>query len=187
LLYGPSRRSLTLTAAFNAAYEVPETRRRWKVLLLSLAFGPVLALIVIVSVGLMLIGPQVVEQVAQLVGWDRPFVLLWGWLRFPVALFLLAVVLSVVYRYGPDTRQRFRSVDPGVALAVVLWAVSSVGFSFYLANFAMLFYLYLCASVVLVGAGVNAAIYHVASDSTIQSEKPGSGHETAGVQRLKDV
>jgi membrane protein len=121
------------------------------------------------------------------VGWDRPFVLLWGWLRFPVALFLLAVVLSVVYRYGPDARQRFRSVDPGVALAVVLWAVSSVGFSFYLANFAMLFYLYLCASVVLVGAGVNAAIYHVASDSTIQSEKPGSGHETAGVQRLKDV
>ena len=60
MLYGPSRWSLTLTAAFNAAYEVPETRRRWKVLLLSLAFGPVLALIVIVSVGLMLIGPQVV-------------------------------------------------------------------------------------------------------------------------------
>src|SRR5829696_5129217 len=154
-LWSVSAVSRTLTEAFNAAYEVPETRRWWKVLLLSLAFGPVLALIVIVSVGLMLIAQQVVEQVAQLVGWDRPFVLLWGWLRFPVALFLLAVVLSVVYRYGPDARQRFRSVDPGVALAVVLWAVSSVGFSFYLANFAMLFYLYLCASVVLVGAGVN--------------------------------
>src|SRR5215208_7345040 len=32
----------TLTEAFNAAYEVPETRRWWKVSTLSLAFGPVL-------------------------------------------------------------------------------------------------------------------------------------------------
>ncbi|HKH39936.1 MAG TPA: YhjD/YihY/BrkB family envelope integrity protein, partial [Rubrobacter sp.] len=73
----------TLTEAFNAAYEVPETRRWWKVLLLSLAFGPVLALTVIVSIGLMLIGPQLVERIAELVGLDEVFVLLWEWLRFP--------------------------------------------------------------------------------------------------------
>src|SRR5215208_7083657 len=46
----------TLTEAFNAVYEVPETRRWWKVSALSLAFGPILALIVIVSIGLMLVG-----------------------------------------------------------------------------------------------------------------------------------
>src|SRR5215210_1068520 len=164
----------TLTEAFNAAYEVPETRRWWKVLLLSLAFGPILALTVIVSIGLMLIGPQLVERIAELVGLDEVFVLLWEWLRFPVALTLLAVVLSLVYRFGPDVEQRFRTVVLGAALAVVLWAISSVGFSFYLANFAdygatygslgaavgLLFYLYLTASVVLLGAEVNAAIYH---------------------------
>jgi membrane protein len=61
----------------------------------------------------------------------------------------------------------------------VLWAISSVGFSFYLANFAnygvtygsigaavgLLFYLYLCASVVLLGAELNAAIYHQPTDT----------------------
>src|SRR5215207_959704 len=169
----------TLTEAFNAAYEVPETRRWWKVSLLSLAFGPVLAIMMIVSVGLMLIGPDLVERIAELVGLDEEFVLLWGWLRFPVALLLLAVVFSVVYRFGPDARQRFRSVVMGAALAVVLWAISSVGFSFYLANFAdygatygslgaavgLLFYLYLTASVVLLGAEVNAAIYHAYPNS----------------------
>ena len=95
-----------------------------------------LALMVIVSVALMLIGPQLVERIAELVGLDDLFVSLWGWLRFPVALLLLAVVLSVVYRFGPNVEQRFRSVVVGAALAVVLWAISSVGFSFYLANFA---------------------------------------------------
>jgi membrane protein len=181
----------TLTEAFNAAYEAPETRRWWKVSALSLAFGPILAFMVIVSVGLMLIGPDLVERIAGLVGLDEVFVFLWGWLRFPVALSLLAVVLSLVYRFGPNARQRFRSVVLGAALAVVLWAITSVGFSFYLATFAsygvtygslgaavgLLFYLYLTASVVLLGAEVNAAIYSSGPDGSVQAEKPGSDHE----------
>jgi membrane protein len=178
----------TLNEAFNAAYEVPETRRWSKVSALSLAFGPVLALMVIVSVGLMLIGPRLVERVAELVGLDELFVSLWEWLRFPIALSLLAVVLSLVYRFGPDAKQRFRTVVPGAAVAVVLWAISSIGFSFYLANFAdygvtygslgaavgLLFYLYLSASIVLLGAEVNAAIYHAVADNKVETEMPRS-------------
>jgi membrane protein len=195
-LWSISALARTLTEAFNAAYEIAETRRRWKVSALALAFGPVLALMVIVSVGLMLVGPRLVERIAELVGLDELFVFLWGWLRFPVALLLLAVVFSVVYRFGPDVRQRFRSVVLGAALAVVLWAISSVGFSFYLANFAnygvtygslgaavgLLLYLYLSASVVLAGAEVNAAIYHLATDRAVRAEKPDSDHETTNTQ-----
>jgi membrane protein len=169
----------TLTEAFNAAYEVRETRRWWKMSALSLAFGPVLALVVIVAILLMLIGPDLIERIAALVGLEEVFVSLWGWLRFPVALSLLAVVLSLIYRYGPNARQRFRSVIPGAVLAVVLWAITSIGFSFYLATFAnygltygslgaavgLLFYLYLCASVVLFGAELNAAIYQPAANA----------------------
>jgi membrane protein len=177
-LWSVSAVARTLTEAFNVAYQVAETRRWWKQLVLSLAFGPVLALVVIVSVALMLVGPQLVGSIAALVDLDELFVRLWGWLRFPVALLLLAVVLSVVYRFGPNAKQRFRSVVPGAALSVVLWAISSVGFSFYLANFAdygvtygslgaavgLLFYLYLCASVVLFGAELNAAISRSVKD-----------------------
>jgi len=184
-LWSVSAVARTLTEAFNVAYQVTETRRWWRQLALSLAFGPVLALVVIVSIALMLIGPQLVGSIAELVGLDEVFVRLWGWLRFPVALLLLATVLSVVYRLGPNARQRFRSVVPGAALCVVLWAISSVGFSFYLANFAnygvtygsigaavgLLFYLYLCASVVLLGAELNAAIYHPVTDGNANERK----------------
>ena len=184
-LWSVSAVARTLTEAFNVAYQVAETRRWWGQLALSLAFGPVLALVVIVSVALMLIGPQLVGSIAELVDLDELFVSLWGWLRFPVALFLLAVVLSVVYRFGPNARQRFRSVVPGATLCVVLWAISSVGFSFYLANFAdygvtygsigaavgLLFYLYLCASLVLLGAEFNAAIHHLATHTARSGKK----------------
>ena len=178
-LWSVSAVARTLTEAFNVAYQVVETRSWWKQLVLSLAFGPVLALVVIVSVALMLVGPQLIGSIAALVNLDELFVRLWGWLRFPVAFLLLAVVLSVVYRFGPNAKQRFRLVVPGAALGVTLWAISSVGFSFYLANFAnygvtygslgaavgLLFYLYLCASVVLFGAELNAAISNPVTDA----------------------
>ena len=106
-LWSVSAVARTLTEAFNVAYQVAETRRWWRQLALSLAFGPILALVVIVSIALMLIGPQLVGGIAELVGLDEVFVRLWGWLRFPVALLLLAVVLSVVYRFGPNVEQGF--------------------------------------------------------------------------------
>jgi membrane protein len=185
-LWSTSALARTLTEAFNVAYGITESRPGWKRFALTLAFGPVLALMVLVSVVLMLIGPRLVEGIAELVGLDEVFVLLWGWLRFPVALVLLAVVLSLVYRYGPDAKQRFRSVGLGAVLAVALWAISSVGFSFYLANFAtygvtygslgaavgLLLYLYLCASVVLLGAEVNAAIYDAVADAMVEAKLP---------------
>ena len=191
-LWSVSAVARTLTEAFNVAYQVPETRRWWRQLALSLAFGPILALVVIVSVALMLIGPELVGSIAQLVNLDELFVRLWGWLRFPIALFLLAVVLSVVYHFGPNVKERFRSVVLGAALAVVLWAISSVGFSFYLANFAnygvtygsigaavgLLFYLYLCASVVLVGAELNAAVYHLATDTRERKQQQANSGRT---------
>src|SRR5215211_8789 len=190
-LWSVSAVARTLTEAFNVAYQVTETRRWWKQLALSLAFGPILAL--------MLIGPQLVGGIADVVNLDEVFVRLWGWLRFPVALILLAVVLSVVYRFGPNARQRFRSVVPGAALCVVLWAISSVGFSIYLANFAdygvtygsigaavgLLLYLYLCASVVLLGAELNAAIYHPRTADTLEQEDENSTERIRGGHRCE--
>jgi membrane protein len=196
-LWSVSAVARTLTEAFNVAYQVTETRRWWKQLALSLAFGPILALVVIVSVALMLIGPQLVGSIAEVVNLDELFVRLWGWLRFPVALLLLAGVLSVVYHFGPNAKQRYRSVVPGAALSVVLWAISSVGFSIYLANFAdygvtygsigaavgLLLYLYLCASVVLLGAELNAAIYHPLTADTLEQEDENSRERFRGGHR----
>ena len=105
-------------------------------------------------------------------------VVLWSWLRIPAALFLLAVVLSVVYRFAPAVNQPYRQVIPGATIAVIAWTVASLGFSFYLANFAsygatygslgaaigLLVYLYLTASTVLLGGEVNAALYRGPGD-----------------------
>ena len=169
--------AFTLTEALNAAYGVEETRSRRKRFAFALVFGPFLALAFIVACGLMLIGPQVAGWFAGLAGLDEAWVALWRWLRFPVAFLLLAAVLSVVYRFLPATDRSFWSATPGALFAVIAWAIASLGFSFYLANFAnrgltygslgtavgLLVYLYLSASVVLLGAEINAAVYRFRS------------------------
>jgi membrane protein len=171
-LWSVSAVVFTLTEALNTAYGVEETRSRQKRFAFTLVCGPFLALAFIVACGLMLIGPQVAGELAGLAGLDEVWVALWAWLRFPVALLLLAAVLSVVYRFVPDTDRSFWSGTPGALFAVIVWAIASLVFSFYLANFAdrgltygslgtavgLLVYLYLSAFVVLLGAEVNAAI-----------------------------
>jgi membrane protein len=163
----------TLMEALNAACGVQETRTRLKRFVFALGFGPLLALAFIVASGLMLIGPRVAGWLAELAGLDEAWVAFWGWLRFPVALLLLAAVLSVVYRFVPDTDRSFWSTTPGAAFSVIAWPVASLGFSFYLSNFAgrgltygslgtavgLLVYLYISAWIVLLGAEINEAVY----------------------------
>lgn len=172
-LWSVSAVAFTLTEALNTAYGVEETRSRWKRSAFALIFGPFLALAFIAACGLMLIGPRVAGWLAGLAGLDEAWPALWAWLRFPVALLLLAAVLSVVYRFVPDTDRSFWSAAPGALLAVIAWAMASLGFSFYLANFAdrgltygslgtavgLLFYLFLSASVLLLGAEINTSVY----------------------------
>ena len=173
-LWSVSAVAFTLTEALNAVCGIEETRSRPKRFVFALTFGPFLALAIVVACVLMLIGPQVAGVLAGLAGLDEAWVALWAWLRLPVAFSLLAVVLAVVYRFVPDTDGSFWAATPGALFAVIAWTIASLGFSFYLGNFAdrgltygslgtaigLLFYLYLTASVMLLGAEINAAVCH---------------------------
>lgn len=162
------------TTALNIAYDAHEDRPVWKTYPLSIVYTVLLAGIIIVSMALMLIGPQIMEWLAQQIGLDSVFVALWGWLRIPVAVLLLIAVVALIYYQLPNVEQPFLFITPGSVLAVVVWIVASLGFSYYVQNFAnysaiygslgaiivLLFYFYISAAVLLFGAEVNAQIYH---------------------------
>ena len=192
-----------LTKALNVVHEVEESRPSWKRYALSFLYALSLATMVILATALLLIGPQVVGWIAGLVGLDEVFVSLWTWLRLPVALLLIILAVSIVYWALPNVNHPYKLITPGAALAVIVWVLASLGFSFYLANFAdysviygslgaafaLLLYFYISAAVLLVGAEVNAAIHHYASDRNIQEEERRSGHEAsdAETRSRKDV
>src|SRR5215204_5963166 len=186
----------TLTKALNAVHEAEENRPGWKRYGLSFFYTLGLAIMVILASALLLIGPELVEWVVGLVGLDEIFVSLWTWLRLPAALVLLMLVVSIVYWVVPNVNHPYRLITPGAALAVIVWVLSSLGFSFYLANFAnysavygslglafvLLLYFYTSASVLLLGAEVNAAVHYYSSYRHTQVEE----HKTDREERNAD-
>jgi len=186
-LWSVSALANTLADALNTVYGLTETRSWWKTQVLSLASGPIVAVVVIVAIVSLVTGSRMIGDLAEAFGFRELYVLLFAWLHYPVALVLLWAALSAIYRYSPAVTQPLRSVMLGAALAVVAWAITSVGFSFYLAKFAdfgvtygslgaavgLLVYLNLSASIVLAGAELNAAMHPSAASESTQDGKTG--------------
>ncbi|AJE21101.1 YihY/virulence factor BrkB family protein [Azotobacter chroococcum] len=160
--------------AMNKAYDVKEGRPAWKRIPLSVFYTIGIALMLLSAAALMLVGPQVMGWLAGWVGLEQLIVILWTWLRWPLAVLLLILVVATIYYVAPDVEQRFHFITPGSVLAVLVWIAASLGFGFYVRNFAnydatygsvgaiivMLLYFFISAAVLLFGAEMNAVIEH---------------------------
>ncbi len=173
----------SLMNAMNRAYDVEEGRPSWKLILLSLAYTVGIAVLLLLSAGLMIVGPQVMEWLASQVGLKDVVVLLWTWLRWPVIVLMLMLVVALLYYVAPDVKQEFRFITPGSVLAVLVWILASIAFGIYVQNFAdynatygsigaiivLLLYLYISSAVLLFGAELNAVIEH----ASVEGKDPG--------------
>ncbi len=171
--------------ALNVAYKV-EDRPAWKKFPLSLIYTALLAVLLIAAAVLMLVGPQLATWIAEQVGLGSVFATMWTWARIPVAVVLLLLVAALVYYLFPNTDQPFRIVTPGAVLAVIVWVLASLGFSWYVANFAsynatygsfaaiivLLFYFFISAAILLLGAELNSEVYRRAAEGEDAGEPP---------------
>ena len=160
--------------AMNRAYDVPEGRPLWKRYPLSVLYTVGLAAMLLTVAALMVVGPNVMGLAAEVLGLKELVVLLWTWLRWPVAVLLMVLAVAVFYYVTPDVEQEFRFITPGSLIAVLTWIAASLGFGVYVQNFAdysatygsigaiivLLMYFYLSAAVLLFGAELNAVIEH---------------------------
>ena len=63
-------------------------------------------------------------------------VLVWGIVKWPVLVVMVSLAFAVLYWVSPNVKQPgFRWLTPGGVLAVVVWALASAGFAFYVAHF----------------------------------------------------
>ncbi len=163
-----------LMTALNAAYDVPESRPVWVVYPLSLLYTVGLAVLLMVAAGLMLLGPQAVQWLAGYVGLSSEIIAVWEWVRWPAAVLLLLLAIATVYYVAPIVEQPFVLVTPGSLLTITVWLVASYAFSFYVGSFGnygatygslggvivLLLFCFISSAVLLLGAALNAVIYH---------------------------
>jgi membrane protein len=122
--------------ASNVIYETPEGRPFWK--LRPLQVGVTLVMVIAVALlalGLVLTGP-VVEAIAEPVGLSDTAVDVWSVAKWPVMVAIFVLMVDLLYYASPNVKLRgFRWVTPGCLVAMVVWAIVSAAFAFYVANF----------------------------------------------------
>ncbi len=174
----------TLFEAMNIAYG--ETEKRSFIRLNLLAFGFTLGAILvgigfIVSVGIV---PAMLALV-NLGGWTETLVRIFRW---PVMLIMVAAGITLIYRYGPSREKaKWRWATWGAMLAAVVWIAVSMGFSYYLENFAnynatfgtlgavigFMMWTWISVIILIVGAELNAEMEHqTARDTTTGAPQP---------------
>jgi membrane protein len=181
-LWSASSGMKALITGVNMAYDETETRKFVK--LRGLALLLTLGAMVLMGVALVLIVafPALTNDWPTALRWTASI------LRWLLLAALLIVGLAVLYRYAPDRDQpRWSWVSWGSGIATVLWVLASIGFSFYVSLFGnynktygalagiiiLLFWLYLSAFVVLLGAELNAEMeLQTARDTTAGPERP---------------
>ncbi|MCU1509025.1 MAG: YihY/virulence factor BrkB family protein [Glaciihabitans sp.] len=123
--------------AMNRIYGIQEGRPFWKLRPVTLLVT-VLAIVAAVIAALLLVlsGP-LAEQVGTALGLGSGVLVVWSILKWPLLLFLAVLLVAVLYYVTPNVKQpKFRWMSVGSLVALVVWALASVGFAFYAANFS---------------------------------------------------
>lgn len=165
-LWSGSRGVNAMIYAMSRVRREPERRGFVKTLLISV--GLTIGAAVFMAVALITIAglPALIPFPT---GEEVPLLLL----RWPVLLALTTLVLSALYRWGPDRHPRkWRHIWPGALLASLLWMVAGALFSIYVENFSnyqatfgsvtaavvLLFWLYNSVQIFVLGAAFNAQL-----------------------------
>jgi membrane protein len=181
-LWSASSGMKALIAGVNLAYGERESRKFFK--LRGLALLLTLGAMVLMGIALALIVafPAVTSDWPAALRWTASI------LRWLVLGVLLIAGLAVLYRFAPDRdNPRWSWVSWGSVVATVLWVAASLAFSFYVSAFGnynktygalagiiiLLFWLFLTAFMVLLGAELNTEMeLQTAKDTTAGPEQP---------------
>ncbi|MEV4756516.1 YihY/virulence factor BrkB family protein [Micromonospora sp. NPDC049559] len=163
------------TRASNAIYGVEEGRPFYKLRPLQLGLTAVaLVLLAVVATGLILSGP-VADAVGDALHLGNAPRTVWSIAKWPVLVAIIMLLLSLLFWIAPNVRQpRFRWLTVGGAVALVVWALATFGFGFYVSRFAsasydltygslgaviaFLVWLYLSNCALMLGVEINAEV-----------------------------
>jgi membrane protein len=169
----------------NQAYDIQEGRSWWKVKALALGLTVALAIFIVISFALVLVGPTLAERGAVWAHLGPVFEWTWKILQWPVIFSMIAFAIAIIYYYAPDAEQQWVWITPGSVFATVLWLLISLGFKIYVSRFGSynatygaiggvivtMIWLYVSALAVLVGAELNVEIEHASPYGKEAGEK----------------
>ncbi len=185
----------SLIEAFNNTYHSIETRTSFKQYLISVIIVLINSFLLIIAIGLITFG-------SSLLSWLLPdsiensaiMIFLLQLLRWLIILGLLLMAISIIYYLAPAKHKSFRFLTAGSLLATILIVITTLGFNFYVDNFAsynalygslgtlmiVLVWIYINAISLIVGFELNASIRTAVKDEITGTRDIGIGTRDTG-------
>lgn len=184
-IYFPMRATNTLMRAVRTAYHLGPPRAPVRHLLKTLLYTVMLIVTIVLTLVLLTVGEWLLGYATEHFGLPPTLALLWQRLRFPVMALLMYFALYLLYAMAQDGRPPLRNLWPGVLGALVGWMVASMFYSAYVENIAaysllygsigtaivLLIWLYLTASVLIMGAELNGTLISLRREKLSQTEQ----------------
>lgn len=168
--------------ALNIVYEEDEKRSFFRLNAISLTFTLAALAAALLAVGAVVVFPLVLSYLG--VQGLAPIIM--SLLRWPLMFVVIVLGLGLLYRFGPSrSTADWRWLSVGSVFATLAWIGGSLGFSYYLANFAdynatygslgavigLMIWMWLSVSVILIGAELNAEIEHQTAQDTTRGPR----------------
>ena len=159
--------------ASNAIYDIEEGRPVWKTLPTRVGLTILLMVLTAISAVAVTVSGGLAKEVGNLIGVGDTAVQIWNIAKWPVLLLFVSFMFAVLYWAAPNVKQpKFRWLSPGGIVAVIGWAIASLAFAFYVANFGsynktygalagpivFLVWLWISNIMILLGAEFNAEL-----------------------------
>lgn len=136
-IYFSSNGMLGMMRSFEKSYDRTFKKRSGiRKRLVAILLTVQLSLLMIASVLLVLLGRELfhwIDDQAGISGFSSFWLFLVRWITIILVVY---TAVSILYRYGASTIRRFSMLSPGATLATLLIIIASVGFSFYVDNYA---------------------------------------------------
>ena len=163
----------SMMEAFNNTFHAVESRSFVKQRLMAIGLVFLLSILVVLAIALITIGPIILNwlQVHHLLN-DKLTVIMLTAGKWLITLALLFFAFSILYYFAPSRKLRFRFISAGSTVTTLLFIAASVGFNFYVNNFAryntlygsigtliiVMLWIYFNSIIILLGFELNASI-----------------------------
>ena len=156
----------------NKVYDQEDTRNvaaRWfhsTVLVIALAFAIISSLLVVIY------GDAIYGLIHRHFDPDRLFSSIFGFAGLLITITIMLATIILIYKLSLGKKQSIVSLLPGAMLTIVVWAISSSAFNFYINNFSRyslvygsiasifitMLWLNIISATILIGAQTNALL-----------------------------
>ena len=156
----------------NKAHDIKETRSFIKRSIIAIIFTFVLALIILLTLAMLVFGDLIGAYILAILPFYKAVKVIWNILRYSIIVSMMIGTFAAIYRFTPAKKIKWKQVLPGAMASTIGWIVASLGFAFYVNNFAnysrlygslgavfiLMTWIYITSMILIVGAEINSVL-----------------------------